>query len=244
MTGRTPLRVYRQLQQEDAEVYHDRLTAPAGTWLGRMRRTPRRVLTGLAASAGLAALVLPVVLADETAQWVYGVGALMLMLLVNLALFLATRLGGGLPDAATDERGRQVRDRAMRVAHGVVPLTLVLVGGALLFVAGDDGLTLTSAQAYLPATVGFVQLALPTWIVAWTEPEVDVADGERADPGPRHGYPWSSAALMGVLFAAFQLVWSVRDGWEPLPDLGAAVFSGLFFAVVMRAALTWVRNHL
>ncbi len=241
-----PGRGFRELREVESAIARERLAGPSGSRLGRLGQRPRRALVAVAAAAGLAALTLPWLLRDELLQSVMGAGALMVMLLLNIPLFLATRLLAERPSEVADERSRSVRDHASWIAHRITPFPLLLAGLALMLAAGDDGLTITSAQAYLPAALAFVQMALPTWVVAWTEPDApaDEAAGVERDTRAVPAYPWSLTLLMGVVFAAFQLFFYYRDGWDPLPDVMGAILTGAFFAFWMRFVLTWVRRRL
>ncbi|ADI15604.1 hypothetical protein [Truepera radiovictrix] len=139
------------------------MTSPRTTAYRALSRRQRRALV-LASAAVLAAGVL-VALA--------GVSGLALWALIgcyalgSAGLSWSVGFVDALPDRALDERQQAVRDRAHRAAYPAVSWYVL----ALLALLGGYPAAFTGPWRMLVAAAGLAALMLPTWIVAWLEPD-------------------------------------------------------------------------
>ena len=76
-------------------------------------------------------------------------------------------------DRRLDERQRQVRDRAYRLAYYGLTVLFGAFSLVLMYAAGsDDGWTSIRVAALFLPWLTFVPGSLPTAVVAWTEPDL------------------------------------------------------------------------
>jgi len=156
---------------------HSSTTAPSRfTWVARpLRRGQRRTLV-IGMYAAFAAFIASLYFGSTSdPRWPLPLAiAAILLFGVTAAAFIRVATSPGYAadslDRALDERQRQVRDRAYRVAY--YGLTL-LFGGVSLIVLYAATETLQTIAPFLP-WLTFVAGSLPSAVVAWTE--VDVPD--------------------------------------------------------------------
>jgi hypothetical protein len=142
-----------------------------------LSRHNRRLLT-FSSIAFLLASFIALVLGKNT--------TLALIMLINSAIMglllqIATRNLSNSTDQITDERERQLRDHAHRIAYWVMSGVLGgIVGGIMGYFSTRNAQTpvlvvadLTKLETFLGLGMfTLVFLGLPTWIIAWLEPDL------------------------------------------------------------------------